>query len=84
MGGAGACQVPYQVAYDRVLPHAYQVANPFHVVRLANRCVDLVRRRVQNETLGHRGRNSESVRDIYQIGDPQLAAEFTQRLSGVL
>ena len=31
---------PYQVAYDRVLPHAYQVADPFHVVRLANRCVD--------------------------------------------
>ncbi|MCQ3805108.1 MAG: ISL3 family transposase [Acidimicrobiia bacterium] len=43
---------PYQVAYDRVLPHACQVADPFHVVRLANRCVDLVRRRVQNETLG--------------------------------
>ena len=36
---------PYQVAYDRVLPHAHQVADPFHVVRLANRCVDLVRRR---------------------------------------
>ena len=119
----------YQVAYDRVLPHAYQVADPFHVVRLANRCVDLVRRRVQNETLGHRGRKGdplyrirrllimaserlddrgekriqgllragdpygevrdawhckESVRDIYQIGDPQLAAEFTQQLSGDL
>ena len=43
---------PYQVAYDRVLPHAYQVADPFHVVRLANRCVDLVRRRVQNENAG--------------------------------
>ncbi|MCQ3805302.1 MAG: transposase [Acidimicrobiia bacterium] len=28
------------------------MADPFHVVRLANRCVDLVRRRVQNETLG--------------------------------
>ena len=41
---------PYQVAYDRVLPHTHQVADPFHVVRLANRCVDLVRRRVQNET----------------------------------
>ena len=28
---------PYQVAYDQVLPHADQVADPFHVVRLANR-----------------------------------------------
>lgn len=26
----------------------------------------------------------ESVRDIYQVGDPRLAAEFTQRLSGDL
>ena len=26
----------------------------------------------------------ESVRDIYQIGDPQLAAEFTEQLSGDL
>ena len=33
-------------------PRPFQVADPFHVVRLANRCVDLVRRRVQNETLG--------------------------------
>ena len=32
---------PYQVAYYRVLPHAFQVAGSFHVVRLANRCVDL-------------------------------------------
>ena len=39
---------PYQVAYDQALPHARQVADPFHVVRLANRSVDLVRRRVQN------------------------------------
>ena len=37
------------------LDHAIRVADPFHVVRVANRCVDKVRRRVQNETLGHRG-----------------------------
>lgn len=118
---------PYQVAYDRVLPHAQQVADPFHVIRLANRSVDLVRRRVQNETLGHRGRKrdplyrirrlltmaqerldsrgesriqgllragdpfgevrdawyaKETVRDIYQIDCPQLAAEFTHQISG--
>ena len=52
---------PYRVAYDRVLPHARQVADPFHVVRLANRSVDLVRRRVQNETLGHRGRKADPL-----------------------
>jgi transposase len=32
------------------LDHARQVADPFHVVAAANRCVDHVRRRVQNET----------------------------------
>lgn len=35
------------------LSHAERVADPFHVIRVANRCVDKVRRRVQNETLGH-------------------------------
>ena len=40
------------------LDHAIRVADPFHVVRVANRCVDKVRRRVQNETLGHRGRKA--------------------------
>ena len=35
------------------LEHTVRVADPFHVVRVANRVVDKVRRRVQNETLGH-------------------------------
>ena len=26
----------YRTAYDRVLPNALQVADPFHVIRLAN------------------------------------------------
>ena len=43
---------PYRKAYDRVLPNALQVADPFHVIRLANQRLDEVRRRVPNETLG--------------------------------
>ncbi len=31
------------------LDHAVRVADPFHVVRVGNRCLDKVRRRVQNE-----------------------------------
>ena len=58
---------PYQVAYDGALPHAHQVADPFHVVRLANRGVDLVRRRVQNETLGHRGRKGDPLYRIRRL-----------------
>ncbi|HVR79986.1 MAG TPA: transposase [Acidimicrobiia bacterium] len=34
----------------RLGTHAIRVADPFHVVRAANRCLDQVRRRVQNET----------------------------------
>ena len=39
----------------RAVPDAAQVADPFHVVHLANTALDEVRRRVQNQTLGHRG-----------------------------
>ncbi len=41
------------------LDHARRVADPFHVVLAGNRCLDKVRRRVQNETLGHRGRKAD-------------------------
>ena len=33
------------------LDHARRVADPFHVVRVGRRCLDSVRRRVQNDTL---------------------------------
>ena len=46
---------PHRAAYDTAVPDAAQVADPFHVVRLANTALDEVRRRVQNQTLGHRG-----------------------------
>ena len=49
------------------LDHAARVADPFHVVRLANRCVDQVRRRVQNETLGHRGRKHDPLYRIRKL-----------------
>ena len=57
------------------LDHATRVADPFHVVRVGNRCVDRVRRRVQNETLGHRGRKDEP---LYRIRKLLLAG--TERL----
>jgi transposase len=119
----------YRATFDTMLPDATQVADPFHVVRVANDHLDDCRRRVQNETLGHRGRKhdplyrarrlltraderlgvkgrerlvglldagdprgevrtawhaKEVVRSIYQIGDPDLAAEFVGRLGSDL
>ena len=58
---------PYRKAYDRVLPHALQVADPFHVIRLANQRLDEVRRRVQNETLGTRGRKDDPLYRIRRL-----------------
>ena len=52
---------PYRAAFDAAAPHASQVADPFHVVRLANDALDEVRRRVQNQTLGHRGHKHDPL-----------------------
>ena len=49
------------------LDHAIRVADPFHVVRVANRCLDKVRRRVQNETLKHRGRKDDPLYRIRKL-----------------
>ncbi len=49
------------------LPDAVAVMDPFHVVRLAGDALDQCRRRVQQDTCGHRGRK----------GDPLYAARRT-------
>ena len=49
------------------LDHAVRVADPFHVVRVANRCLDAVRRRVQNDTLKHRGRRDDPLYRIRKL-----------------
>jgi transposase len=51
---------PYRATFDTMLPDAVQIAYPFHLVRLANSKLDEVRRRVQNETMGHRGRKTDA------------------------
>ncbi len=49
------------------LGHATVVVDPFHAVALANRAIDDVRRRVQNETLGHRGRRGDPLYGIRRL-----------------
>lgn len=65
----------YRAGLKSHLAHATAVADPFHVVRVANRCLDKVRRRVQNETLGHRGRKADP---LYRIR--KLLLSGTERL----
>ena len=47
----------YRAGLSPHLDHVTRVADPFHVVRVANRCMDNVRRRVQNEQLDIAGAN---------------------------
>ena len=49
------------------LAHATLVVDPFHVVALANRAIDDVRRRVQQDTLGHRGRSGDPLYEIRRL-----------------
>jgi transposase len=65
----------YRAGTSPHLDHATRVADTFHVVRVANRCADKVRRRVQNETLGHRGRKHDP---LYRIR--KLLLKGTERL----
>lgn len=51
----------YRTVFDTMLPDAVQVADPFHVVRVANTALDECRRRVQNDTVGHRGRADDPL-----------------------
>lgn len=65
------------------LDHALRVADPFHVVRLANHAIDLVRRRVQNATLGHRGRKNDPlyrIRKLLAMGSERLSEQGHGRL----
>ncbi len=65
------------------LAHARRVADPFHVVRAANRCLDKVRRRVQNQTLGHRGRKHDPlyrIRKLLVAGEERLDEGGRKRL----
>jgi transposase len=65
----------YRAGLRPHLAHATRVADPFHVTRVANRMLDTVRRRVQHETLGHRGRKSDPlfrIRKLLLKGEERL------------
>ena len=57
----------YKNAIDDHLDDATAVLDAFHVVALATKAVDEVRRRVQQATLGHRGRKGDPLFGIQTI-----------------
>jgi transposase len=77
----------YRTVFDTMLPDAVQVADPFHVVRVANTALDECRRRVQNETVGHRGRKPDPLyraRRLLTMAAERLPDERRERLVGLL
>ena len=81
----------YRRAFDVALPHAGQVAgqvaDPFHVIRLANHSIDEVRRRTQNDTLGHRGRKDDPLyraRRLLISAHERLTERGDAKLRGLL
>lgn len=77
----------YRTGLSPHLVHAKKVADPFHVVRVANRMLDQVRRRVQQETLGHRGRKADPlyrVRKLLVKGDERLDERGREKLMTAL
>ncbi|HEX4212596.1 MAG TPA: ISL3 family transposase [Candidatus Dormibacteraeota bacterium] len=77
----------YAAVYSMTLPTAAQVVDPFHLISLANRCLDQVRRRVQVQQLGHRGRRDDPLyraRRVLLMGEERLDQAAAERLTSLL
>lgn len=77
----------YATALRIELPHAVRVLDAFHVVKLANTVVDDVRRRVQQQTMGHRGHKGDPLyeaRRLLRRGREHLSEKATSRLDTAL
>jgi transposase len=73
----------YGAALSAGLPHAVRVLDAFHVVRLGFAAVDDVRRRVQQQTYGHRGRHDDplyGIRRVLRRGAEHLSTHAWARL----
>ena len=68
----------YRAALVEHLPNATLVVDHFHAIKLANAAIDDIRRRVQNETLDHRGRKGDPLyraRRVFLTGIDRLTDE---------
>ena len=76
----------FKTATAEELPDAVAVMDPFHVVRLAGDALDECRRRVQQDTCGHRGRKGDplySARRTLHTGAGLLTDKQTQRIEAL-
>ena len=78
---------PYRRVFEIMVPGATMVADPFHVTKLANTKLDECRRRVQNETLGHRGRKNDPLyrgRRLLSMAKERLGDKGHEKLTEIL
>ncbi len=76
----------FKTATAEEMPDAVAVMDPFHVVRLAGDALDRCRRRVQQDTHGHRGRKNDPLyraRRTLHTGADLLTDKQTQRLTAL-
>jgi transposase len=76
----------FKTAAAEEVPHAVAVMDPFHVTRLAGDALDLCRRRVQQDTCGHRGRKTDPLyrsRRTLHTGSDLLTDKQKQRLEAL-
>ncbi|TWH30674.1 transposase [Isoptericola variabilis J7] len=74
----------YKSAIDDQLADATAVLDAFHVVKLGTAVVDEVRRRVQQDTTGHRGRKGDplfGIQTILRAGAENLTDKQRARLA---
>ena len=70
-------------AIDDQLQDATSVLDAFHIVKLAGDALDEVRRRVQQDTLGHRGRKGDplyQIRNLLRASRDRLTPRQQERL----
>ena len=80
----------YRAALVEHLPNATLVVDHFHAVKLANAAIDDIRRRVQQEQLGHRGHKTDPLyrarrvflTGIDRLSDDRLAWMFDMLTAG--
>ena len=77
----------YKTAATEVIPDAVTVMDPFHVVALAGTKLDLIRQRIQQQTLHRRGHTGDplyGIRRIARTRPPLLSTRQYTRLTDVL
>ena len=77
----------YRSVFRTVLPKTTLVADPFHVIKIANKRLDECRRRVQTEIFGSRGRAGDPlyrIRRLLTMANERMTGASKEKLVGLL